>query len=217
VRAAQKVLSLNAYLCKAPATTKYIRNLAAPGVTQDTERTPTAAGCTRIAGGRLAPFDPERVVAGLPKPGQDGVGGGHQCLRSTLRPALGITRLGYQSSGPIAPHPAAELVPIDAVVFPAAMTDAPINDFDRSQRWVRLSRVSWPVWFEPRSQTGFQLIFAAALMRSCSAGVNQRFQTNTATKPATIRATAANRKYSVGVTVYLDELAPSSIGPKGAC
>lgn len=88
--------------------------------------------------------------------------------------------------------------------------------FDRSQRWVRLSRVSWPVWFEPRSQTGFQLLLAAALMRSCSAGVNQRFQTNTATKPATIRATAANRKYSVGVTVYLDELAPSSTRPQGS-
>lgn len=53
-------------------------------------------------------------------------------------------------------------------------------------------------------------------MRSCSAGVNQRFQTNTATKPATIRATAANRKYSVGVTVYLDELAPSSTRPQGS-
>jgi hypothetical protein len=54
-------------------------------------------------------------------------------LRSPLRPALGITRLGYQSSAPIAAHPAAELVPIDAVVFPAAMTDAPTNDFERSQ------------------------------------------------------------------------------------
>jgi hypothetical protein len=119
--------------------------------------------------------------------------------------ALGITPLGYQSWAPIAAHPAAELVLIDAVVFPAAMTDAPINDFDRGQRWARLSRVSWPVWFEPRSQTAFQLLLAAALMRSCSAGVNQSFQTNTATKLATIRATAANRKYSVGVTVYLDK------------
>jgi hypothetical protein len=68
----------------------------------------------------------------------------------------------------------------------------------------------------PFSQTGFQLILAAALMRPCSAGVNQSFQTNTATKPATIRATAANRRYSVGVTVYLDVHVPSSIRPQGS-
>jgi hypothetical protein len=72
------------------------------------------------------------VVAGLPKPGQDGVGGvgGHQCLRSPPRPRHYTARVSV--FGADRAHPAAELVPINAVVFPAAMTDAPTNDCDRA-------------------------------------------------------------------------------------